>query len=441
MPNTLEPGFSKADSTNLPKISIFMTWEYIATNERYNLPEVRGVKATLSSRENYGDSAIGYVCVKRTDNICVVKGRICPEHRVRNKDYTVFLTVDETEGKIENVECLDCAASEGGCKHGIAFLMWCNRRHESASPTDVECYWKKSKLSQVGTSKKFITTAEMAKKDKVTSVCDMDSSTFLEKVLERAQEKQLDCQLTRYSFDLLERKAQLLSIHQLMFSFPDIKDSADDFLKHAEENMSEDLCKEGERNTQDQSNNVLWHELKFGRITASNIYESSRCQTVDGNLVHRIIGVAKVYDNKHMERGRKLEDAVIAEIQKTLKLQIKKSGIILKPSIPVLGASPDSIGSDFILEIKCPSSEKTVADYLPNGNISKKCKGQINLQMLAAGKSKGLFVVADPEFETNKQFKYLWLDYDAHFTNTMIERALNFWKQNIFPILLQSFRK
>lgn len=47
MPNTLEPGFSKADSTNLPKISIFMTWEYIATNELYNLPEVRGVKATL----------------------------------------------------------------------------------------------------------------------------------------------------------------------------------------------------------------------------------------------------------------------------------------------------------------------------------------------------------------------------------------------------------
>lgn len=109
-----------------------------------------------------------------------------------------------------------------------------------------------------------------------------------------------------------------------MFSFSDIKDSAEDFLKHTEENMSEDLCKEGERKARDQSHNVLWHELKFGRITASNIYESSRCQTVDGNLVHRIIGVAKVYDNKHMERGRKLEDAVIAEIEKTLKLQIKK---------------------------------------------------------------------------------------------------------------------
>ena len=66
----------------------------------------------------------------------------------------------------------------------------------------------------------------------------------------------------------------------------------------------------------------------------------------------------------------------------------------------MLGASPDGIGSDYILEIKCPSSEKTVADYLSKGNINKRCKGQINLQMLAAGKSKGLLVVADPEFET-----------------------------------------
>ena len=74
----------------------------------------------------------------------------------------------------------------------------------------------------------------MANKDKLTNECDIDSSTFLDKVLERAQEKQLDCQLTRYSFDLLERKAhnQSLSIHQLMFSFPDNKDWPEDFLTH-----------------------------------------------------------------------------------------------------------------------------------------------------------------------------------------------------------------
>lgn len=47
MPNQLDPGFVRADSTNLPKISIFMVWEYIVTDERYNAPEVRGIKAAL----------------------------------------------------------------------------------------------------------------------------------------------------------------------------------------------------------------------------------------------------------------------------------------------------------------------------------------------------------------------------------------------------------
>ncbi|XP_011701425.1 PREDICTED: uncharacterized protein LOC105458063 [Wasmannia auropunctata] len=113
MPNQLDLGFVKANSTNLPKISVFMVWEYIANDERYNAPEVRGIKATLSSRENYGDSAIGYVSVKREGSICTVKGRICPEHRVRQKDYTVICSVDEEKEIVQRVECLECAASEG----------------------------------------------------------------------------------------------------------------------------------------------------------------------------------------------------------------------------------------------------------------------------------------------------------------------------------------
>ena len=47
MPNQLDPGFTKADSSNLLKITIFMVWEYIVTDERYNAPEVRGVKTAL----------------------------------------------------------------------------------------------------------------------------------------------------------------------------------------------------------------------------------------------------------------------------------------------------------------------------------------------------------------------------------------------------------
>lgn len=47
MVNKLDPSFDKADTTNLPKLNVPMVYENIASNERYNAPEVRGVKATL----------------------------------------------------------------------------------------------------------------------------------------------------------------------------------------------------------------------------------------------------------------------------------------------------------------------------------------------------------------------------------------------------------
>ena len=47
MPAQLAPGFTKADSTNLPKLDILMVWEYLVSDEKYNAPEVRGVKVTL----------------------------------------------------------------------------------------------------------------------------------------------------------------------------------------------------------------------------------------------------------------------------------------------------------------------------------------------------------------------------------------------------------
>jgi len=142
-----------------------------------------------------------------------------------------------------------------------------------------------------------------------------------------------------------------------------------------------------------------------------------------------------------MERGRKLEKLVIVEIEKEFKLKIGKSGLLLIPSLPILGASPDGIGSDFILEIKCPNSEKTVKNYLPKGQISEKCKAQMNLQMLAAKEKKGIFCVVDPNFENNKQFKFIRIEHDETFTYDIIEKAMNFWKQHIFPILLKSITR
>ncbi|GBP66565.1 Lysine--tRNA ligase [Eumeta japonica] len=133
-----------------------------------------------SSRESYGDDAVGYVQLKRESNICTVKCRVCPEHKVRSKPYTVTIIVDEKNSVIISSQCHDCAASAGGCKHAVAFLMWLHRRSEEPSCTQVQCYWKKSELSKVGTTLKCITTTELAKGHASTS---SDASVFINNLL------------------------------------------------------------------------------------------------------------------------------------------------------------------------------------------------------------------------------------------------------------------
>lgn len=47
MANILESGFIKADSTNLPKIDIFMICEFIKQSDKFNAAEVRNAKAAM----------------------------------------------------------------------------------------------------------------------------------------------------------------------------------------------------------------------------------------------------------------------------------------------------------------------------------------------------------------------------------------------------------
>ncbi|CAG9762581.1 unnamed protein product [Ceutorhynchus assimilis] len=140
LPYTPQEGYQKADSRNLLHVNVEMVYEFFTNNANLNEPQSSGVKVVRSGREDYGDSAVGYVQVKRNEDMCTVQGRICPEHKVRSKPYTVKCLVDEKDRVVEKVDCMDCAASAGGCKHSVAFLMWLHRRSEEPAPTAVSCY-------------------------------------------------------------------------------------------------------------------------------------------------------------------------------------------------------------------------------------------------------------------------------------------------------------
>lgn len=44
-----------------------------------------------------------------------MKCRICPEHKVRSKNYSVVVEIDEAEENVLEAQCQDCVAAEGKC--------------------------------------------------------------------------------------------------------------------------------------------------------------------------------------------------------------------------------------------------------------------------------------------------------------------------------------
>ncbi|XP_030757972.1 uncharacterized protein LOC115883713 [Sitophilus oryzae] len=168
-----------------------------------------------SGRDPYGDSAVGWVQVQRIQNICTVKAKITPEHNVKKKQYAVTCVINEIAEKVLDLQCHDCAASLGGCKHVIAFLMWLHRRSEEPSPTEVACCWAKSKLSKVGSSIKFLTLRDLGAEEELSF--DDEGLLFLQEVVKKGTENTSNSQLLKYF--VLNGINEHLGLYQLLLKF------------------------------------------------------------------------------------------------------------------------------------------------------------------------------------------------------------------------------
>lgn len=215
------------------------------------------------------------------------------------------LTVDEDEEKVTSVQCHDCVAAQGGCKHAIALLMWVHRRSEPLC-TEVQCYWLKSKLSRVGTTLKYITSKELSNGSPILQ----DNHTVLDKFLEVGKKRKIsNCELMKYQSEYICSDILSVLMHQLVLKYKE--KCCDMFLDKLD--LSVDIINKIEHTTRDQYKNSLWYELRYGRITASRVYEVSRCQKSDGSLISLIMG-GKIPDTPAVKRGRNLEDEVRGSI-------------------------------------------------------------------------------------------------------------------------------
>lgn len=320
--------------------------------------------------------------------------------------------------------------------------MWLHRRSEEPSPTEIACYWVKSKLSKVGTSLKFLTLKDFGALKELSS--DEESSDFLKEVIDKGVENQSESQILKHFKKKSNDLKDNLSLHQLMLKYlssASNEENCEKFFEFCSLTMDDQLCSQALAETTEQSDSSLWFELRYGRITASKIYDAAHCKKSDGVFVNQILGVSKFKPTDAMKRGIALEKSVVKELEKVFKVHFNYVGIKLNPKYPIFGASPDAICDDYVVEIKCPQSERTISNYLTKDNkITAKYKAQVQLQMFMFGKGKCLFCVADPNFENNLKFTHVWEEFDEEYIIFLMDAAKCFWSENIFKHFFNSKR-
>lgn len=214
------------------------------------------------------------------------------------------MVIDEKEVVVQSVQCADCPASQGCCKHAVAFLMWTHRRSEEPSCTANVCYWKNSKLSKVGSTLKYMRIKEMGKSN-ATVYNRQDESVLCDFLKESKLRMLQNCQILKHKIDYEDDVIQLLSLHQLCWRF-NSENNSDRFINKIRPVVTEKNVREAEKLTCQQHKSPAWHELRYARITASRAYDVTRCKTSNGSLIATLMG-AKLPDTVAIKRGRNLE--------------------------------------------------------------------------------------------------------------------------------------
>lgn len=150
-----------------------------------------------------------------------------------------------------------------------------------------------------------------------------------------------------------------------------------------------------------------WFQARCGKATASRIADiiartqkgwgASRANYAAQLVCERLTGLpAETFSNAAMLWGTETEPEARRAYSFRYDVDVVECGFWDHPSIPLSGASPDGlIGTDGLLELKCPNSATHIQTLL-GGSIPEKYRTQMLWQMACTGRSYCDFASYDP---------------------------------------------
>ena len=174
-----------------------------------------------------------------------------------------------------------------------------------------------------------------------------------------------------------------------------------------------------------------WHAARLGRVTASRVsdvmaktktgYSASRTNYMMELLCQRLTGKREEgFTSAAMQRGTEPESSARSVYEAENGVIVIECGLVQHSTIAMFAASPDGIiGSDGLLEIKCPNTS-THIDFLRTGKPDGKYQLQMLAQMACTGRKWCDFVSFDDRLPAQLQYSKVRFERDDIRINEML---------------------
>lgn len=197
-----------------------------------------------------------------------------------------------------------------------------------------------------------------------------------------------------------------------------------------------------ERNTVLQAESALWLELRRCLVTASSFGKvcKRRPNISSGPLVKSHLYSYSLDNIKSIKHGKVNEVIAIRQLEKQLNISIHKCGLFVDEQFFFLGASPDGIFGEGIIEVKCPISafgmnaddaikDKKIKFWNLNGTVNCRHDWFYQIQGQLHITRKDLCLLA------------VWTGKEFPLKIEKITRDDTFWKNKMEPRLIKYYNE
>lgn len=173
-----------------------------------------------------------------------------------------------------------------------------------------------------------------------------------------------------------------------------------------------------------------WYAARVGKVTASRVadlmaktksgYSTSRANYMAELICERLTGEPSAgFTSAAMQWGTDTEPMAREAYEFLFARNVEQTGLVVHPSIPDFGASPDGlIGQHGLLEIKCPNTATHIETLLSEA-VPGKYITQMQAQMACTGRAWCDFVSFDPRMPEDMQLWCKRVERDAAFISEM----------------------